>query len=67
MRKYLEAAVLIVYTLLNLWLIYPLLSTNGYLVAVAVSGTGTNYLAAFIGLFLNAALLIYYFRTRPQN
>ncbi len=67
MRKYFEAAVLIAYTLLNLWLMYPLLSTKGYLIAVAVSGTGTNYLAMFIGLFLNAGLLIYCLRTRPQN
>jgi hypothetical protein len=67
MRKYFEAAVLLTYTLLNLWLMYPLLSTKGYLIAVAVTGTGTNYLAIFVGLFLNAALLMYYLRTRPQN
>lgn len=65
MKRFCEIAVLIIYTCLNIKLMYPLLVEPSFIYATAAGGS-FNYLGIFLGLFLNAGLILYYLRNQDQ-
>jgi len=61
MRRKLEVWVLVVYTLINLKFLWPFIAQSDLVVAAALKDSAmTSFLALFVGLFLNAALIIYF-------
>ena len=58
-----EATLLILYTWLNLRMLYPFVFGSNYqgmLIGTALQTNGSNLLALFVGLFLNVALILYW-------
>jgi len=51
-----------VYTLLNIKVLYPIISNNDYVVRAALLGNGFSYFALTMGLFLNASLVLYWLK-----
>ncbi len=62
-KTYIEWIVVIIYTILNLKMLEPFLfseNSSGLIMGMGLKeGTGQNLMALFLGLFLNAALIIY--------
>jgi len=64
-KRKLLVVILLVYTYLNLRILYPFLFDEGhtsYLLAAGLQNGGMGLLAIFIGLFLNIASILYFLR-----
>ena len=65
-KKNIITGILILYTLLNLKLLYPFLfqglNSVALLEGMAIQSHGSNLLALFVGLFLNVALILYWLK-----
>lgn len=62
-KRIIEIVVLIIYTWLNIRIVYPFLFTKDYLEALAFRQSGySDMLFLPIALFLNAALILYWLR-----
>ncbi len=65
-RMHIEWIILAIYTALNLKLLSPFIfdsNSSGILLGMGLKeGSGQNLIAIFLGLFLNAALIIYVLR-----
>ena len=58
--------VLLIYTWLNIRALYPFLfgvNYAGFLEGIAIQSNGSNLLAIFVGLFLNAAVILYFLKS----
>lgn len=64
MKRKIEIIVLVIYTILNLKIIWPVISEGGYV--FLTNGSFNGAVTILIGLFLNAGLIIYCLRT-DQN
>gem|GEM_PF-6298869 len=61
---------MIVYTWLNIRALYPFIfgeNHTGLLQGIAFQGGGSNLLAIFVSLFLNAALILYFLRGNKEE
>jgi len=58
MKKKIEIAVLIIYTYINLRVMWPIISEGGYV--FMTNGAFSGAITVLLGLFLNAALIIYW-------
>ncbi len=64
-KRNISILVLVVYTYLNIRIFYPFLfgaDHLSYLYGMAIQNNGSSLLALFIGLFLNAAIVIYFLK-----
>lgn len=69
-KKIIEIIVLVIYTWLNIRIIYPFLfgeHSNGILEGIAIQSNGSNLLALFIGLFLNVAVILYWLKKNTKE
>ncbi len=62
-RMYLESAVVLAYTAMNMKVLWPFVAKQQLLFGASVSSEGSpNLLAIVLGLFLNAALVMMWLR-----
>lgn len=63
-KKQITLGVILIYTFLNLKALYPVLFIEGYTEAIALSpnASSTGFLAIFIALFLNVAVILYFLK-----
>lgn len=64
-KRGLLVGTLLIYTYLNIRVLYPFLFDEnhiGYLLAAGLQNGGMGLFAIFIGLFLNAASILYFLR-----
>ncbi|MCX6731815.1 MAG: hypothetical protein NTX55_02385 [Candidatus Parcubacteria bacterium] len=59
-KKNIEWFILIIYTLINIWILsFFLFDSGSFWGAIVISAGNSNLLAIFIGLFLNTGLILY--------